>query len=135
MVDLKKWLTACGKRKPPSVVHTGGGDHRSGFAFGLKKQGTEQAEEDGGRDAPGGGGHAPGEGPGQTGFADRLVDPFGQQVAKAGQGDGGTRSTPFDQIFIQPQAAQHHPGNDIKDQNAGGGQAGLVDEELSDDAE
>ena len=53
----------------------------------LADKGHQEAEEDGGGDAPGGGSGAAGEGADQAVFGHRLFDALGQQMAEAGEGD------------------------------------------------
>src|SRR5699024_10726227 len=60
---------------------------------------------------------------------------LGQQIAEAGEGHGGSCSAPLHQPGVDPESTQNHPGHHIGDQDAGGGEGGLVNENLPDEAE
>ena len=52
-------------------------------------------------------------------------------MAEACQGHRGPGAAPLDQGLIQPQGAEQHARHHIARQDAGGGQLGLVDDDLS----
>ena len=68
--------------------------------FWLADQGNEKAEENGGCNPPGSSGGASGERADEAVLADRLFDPLGQQMAKAGEGHGGPRAAPVHQVLV-----------------------------------
>ena len=75
----------------------------SGFAFRLAHQGHQIAEENGRCDAAGGCGDPSGEGTQKTSLLHRCPYALGQQVAKAGEGDGSACAAKLYHIFVEPQ--------------------------------
>ena len=56
-------------------------------------------------------------------------------MAEAREGDRGSGAAPFDQRLVKSQRAEGHAGHHISGEDAGRGQLGLVDEDLTDGAD
>mgnify|MGYP001625281272 CR=1 FL=1 len=106
----------------------------SSLGLWLEEEGYDAAEKDGGSDTARGSCDPTGEGAQQAIFSDRLFYPFGEQLTEAGEWNGGAGAAEVDDVLVDAQTAQYHPGDHIEHQDLGGGQLGPVDEDLSDEA-
>ena len=79
------------------------------FGFGFKEQRYQKAEKDRGGDPSCGGGDPAGEDAEKALFRHCLFNALRQQLAEAGQRDGGPGSAPVGDGFIQADTPQDDP--------------------------
>ena len=107
----------------------------SGFIPGLENDRTEIAENHCCRHAACRSRKAAGKNPNPAVLVDGFLDTLRQIIAKAGEGNGCARSTPFPDGGIKAQSAQNYTGHHIAHQNFCRSQLGFVDQNLSNGAE
>ncbi len=107
------------------------------FLFGseLEKEGKDQGEKDGGGDACRGGGQGAFEYSDKAVSEDGFPRAFGHGVAEAQKGHRGAALSEIHDFLIDSDGRQNDARHHIARQYSGGGQAGFVDEQLSDKAQ
>ena len=88
-----------------------------------------------GGDTACGGGYTSGKGAQQAALFHGLGHALGQQIAKAGERDGGACSAPLYDIFIDAETSEHNAGDHVDHQNLCRGQSRPVNQNLPDEAQ